>query len=234
MKRFISLTALALLLYSCNFVSESGSGNIETQKRDVSAFTGIHASNSIEVEVKIGAPSVEVEADDNILRYVKTTVSGNTLHIGIESGVSMHNTHIKVYVSAPEIDRIEANSSANVKVQDVIKNSGRVSFDASSSADIEAEVDAPEVGAEASSSGSVTLTGKTKNYRAQVSSSAEIKSFELLSENTNVSANSSGSAEVYASVTLDADASSSGDIEYSGGATVKSNTNSSGSVHKKD
>ncbi len=234
MKRFILSAVVVVLLYSCNFVSESGSGNIETQKRNVPAFTGIHASNSIDVEVKIGSPSVEVEADDNILRYVKTNVSGNMLHIGIENGVSIHNTHIKVYVTVPELNRIEANASAEVKVLDIMKNDGKISFDVSSSADIEAEVDAPEVGAEASSSGSITLRGKTRSYRAQVSSSAEIRSAELLSENTHVSANSSGSAEVYASVALDAEASSSGSVEYSGGATVKSSTNSSGSVHKKD
>lgn len=234
MKQLAFTTAAIMLLAACSFHSERGSGNLSSEKRNVSEFKAIHASNSIDVEIKTGPPSVEVEADDNILQYVKTEVSGKMLHIGLESGVSLYNTHIKVYVTVPELSRVEASSSADVKVVDVIKNAGKVSFDASSSADIEAEVDAPEVSAEANSSATVTLSGKTKNYKADVSSSADIKSAELLSENTKVSANSSGSAVVYASVSLDADASSSGSIEYSGGATVKSNTNSSGSVHKRE
>ena len=129
---------------------------------------------------------------------------------------------------------VKASASASVKVLDIIKENGRLSFDASSSADLEAEVDAPEVDAEASSSGSVTLSGKTKYYAARVSSSGDIKSFELLSENTDVSASSSGSAQVHASVSLTAKANSSGSIDYRGAANVKKTVNSSGSVEKKD
>ena len=74
----------------------------------------------------------------------------------------------------------------------------------------------------------------TKNYTAHVSSSGDIKSFELLSENTDVSASSSGSAQVHASVSLTAKANSSGSIDYRGAANVKKTVNSSGSVEKKD
>lgn len=234
MKQITLSLATVLLLGSCFYESEKGSGNIETQKRNVSSFTAIVAGSSIDVEVKTGPAAVEVEADDNIIQYVKTSVSGNTLYLGIESGISIRNSHIKIYVTAPALDRIEAKASADVKVMDVIKSSNAVRFDVSSSADIEAAVDAPEVETEASSSGSILLSGRTKNYKAKVSSSGEIKSFELLSENADVSASSSGTAEVHASVSLNAHASSSGDVEYTGGAEVKSNTNSSGRVHKRD
>lgn len=234
MKRSLFAIAVFTLLASCNYYSQSGSGNIITQKRNLPAFTGIETSNAIEVEVRIGAPSVEVEADDNIMQFVETRVSGNTLHVGIESGVGLHNTHIKVNITVPEISHITAHSSSEVKVLDVIKSNDKLSFDVSSSAEIEAEVEVPEVEARASSSASINLSGKTKNYRARVSSSAEINSFDLLSENSDVHASSSGSADVHASVTLNAEASSSGSIDYTGGATVKANTSSSGTVHKKD
>lgn len=234
MKQTIITITAAAMLSGCFYESEKGSGNIETQKRNVSAFTAIVAGSSIDVEVKTGPAAVEVEADDNIIQYVKTSVSGNTLYLGIESGISIRNSHIKIYVTAPELDRIEAKASADVKVMDVIKSNNAVRFDVSSSADIDAEVEAPEVETEASSSGSINLSGRTKNYRAKVSSSGEIKSFDLMSENTDVSASSSGTAEVHASVNLNASASSSGDVEYTGGAEVKSNTNSSGRVHKRN
>lgn len=234
MKQITFTIAAAIMLSGCYFESESGSGNIETQKRTLEPFTAIEASSSIDVEIKSGPNAVEVEADDNIMQYVKTTVSGNTLHLGIESGVSLRNAHIKIYVAAPQIERLQARASSSIKAIDVIKSSNMVRFDANSSADIEAEVDAPSVEAEASSSGSIVLSGRTKNYRAQVSSSGDIKSFDLMSETTTVSASSSGTAEVHASVALNAKASSSGDVEYAGGGEVKSNTNSSGSVHKRD
>ena len=233
MKQIIFLFTAVILLNSCNYTT--GSGNIITEKRNTGNFSGISVGGSFDVEVKIGpVAEVTVEADDNVIKFVQTTVSGNTLKIRTEGLHSMNNVHLKVYITVPELSNIKASASADVKVLDVIKGDGKLSFDASSSADIEAEVDAPEVDAEASSSGSVTLSGKTKNYTARVSSSGDIKSFELLTENTDVSANSSGSAQVHASISLTANASSSGDITYRGAANVKKNVSSSGSVEKKD
>ncbi len=233
MKQILFLLSALMLLNSCDYTT--GSGNIITEKRTVGNFSGISVSTSIDVEVKIGpVAAVEVEADDNIIAHIVTNVSGGILKISTEELHNINNAHIKVYITTPVLKSINANSSADVKVLDVIKDDGKLSFHASSSADIEAEVEAPAVEAEASSSGSVTLSGKTKNYKAEVSSSGDIKSAGLLSENTDVSANSSGSADVHASVSLNAKASSSGSIDYRGAATVKQSVSSSGSVEKKE
>jgi hypothetical protein len=233
MKQILLLCTAFIILHSCNYTT--GSGNIITEKRPVGNFTGIAASNAIDVEVKTGSVTeVSVEADDNIMRHIVTRVSGGVLHIKIEDMVSLNNTSVKVYVTVPGLKSISASSSASVKVLDAIKYDGKISFDASSSGDIEAEVDAPEISAEASSSGSVTLSGRTKNFTAEASSSGDIKAAGLLTENTTASANSSGSVDVHASVTLNADASSGGDINYRGGAAVKKDESSGGSVEKKD
>lgn len=234
MKKLIPLSiAFLLLLNSCHFTT--GSGNIITENRQVGGFTGIEVSNAFEVEVKIGAAeAVRIEADDNIMKYVRTEVSGNKLIIKVENLHSINNTHLKAYVTMPVLNSINASSASSVKVLDVIKGNGRLSFSASSAADIEAEVEAPEVEAEASSSGTVKLNGKTKNYKASASSGSNIKSADLLSETTIVDVSSGADAAVYASVNLDAIASSGGSINYSGAANVKKNESSGGSVNKKD
>ena len=71
---------------------------------------------------------------------------------------------------------------------------------------LNAEIDAPKVTADASSGASITLKGKTKTYSAQASSGAKIRSGDLLSENTTVKASSGASAQVHASVSLNASA----------------------------
>jgi hypothetical protein len=233
MKQLLLLCTTLIVLNSCHVTT--GSGSVISEKRQVGNFTGITASQSIDVEVTIGSVTdVRVEADDNIIKHVITDVSGGVLKIRIEDMVSLNNANIKVFVTTPGLKSIEASSSADVKVLGVIKSDGKISFDASSSADIEAEVDAPEVSAEVNSSGSVTLSGRTKNFTADASSSGDIKSAGLLTENTTASANSSGSVDVHASLMLKADASSGGDITYRGGAAVKKDENSGGSVEKKD
>ena len=225
--------AILLLFSSCDYTT--GSGNIVTEKRTVGHFTELTVSNAFDVEIKIGpVEEVTIEADDNLLKYIKTGVSGNTLNIHTEHLHNLSNGHLKVYITMPEIKKIIASAAAEVKVLDLVKGTGTLNFNVSSSADIEAEVDAPEIVAGASSAGSIKLRGKTKNYKAEASSGADIKTGDLLAENTDVSVSSGASADVYASVSLVAAASSGGDINYHGAASVKQSTSSGGSVNKRD
>jgi len=234
MKQVVLLCSAVLLLFSsCSYTT--GSGNIITEKRTVGHFTELTVSNAFDVEVKIGpVEEVSIEADDNLMKYIRTTVSGNTLNIHTEHLHNLNNGHLKVHITVPELKRIAASAAADVKVLDLLKGTGTLDFNASSSADIEAEVDAPGINAGASSAGSIKLSGKTRNYKAEASSGADIKTGDLLAENTDVSVSSGANATVYASVSLVAEASSGGDINYHGAASVKQSTSSGGSVNKRD
>lgn len=233
MKQFLVLLVAIFTLASCN--QTTGSGNIVTETRKTGSFDAVSVGGGFDVEIKIGdMPSVVVEADDNIIKYIETKVSGSTLKIRTEDLHSYSNVHMKVIVTAPAINSISASASAEVIADDIIKSSGKLKFHASSSASIKAEVDAPEVESEANSSATITLTGKTKIHKSEASSSANIEAFGLLSENTTAGVSSSADIQVHASVNLNARASSSGSVEYKGAATVTKSENSSGSVSKKD
>ena len=233
MKQILSVVTCIVLLVSCQYTT--GSGDIKSENRTVTNFTGIAVGSSFDVEVKIGpVTEVRVEADDNVIKHIGTEVSGNTLKITLEDNYSVSNAHLKVYVTTPALTNVRTSGSASVIVQDVIASKEKLSFKASSSSDIRAEVDAPDVAAETSSSASISLSGKTKNYYAEASSSSDIKSLDLLSENATAKASSSATIKLHASVSLDAKASSSADIVYRGAATVSQSVSSSGSVRKQD
>lgn len=233
MKYFLFLLVTVITITSCD--QTTGSGNIVTETRKTGNFDAISVGGSFEVEVKIGDVTlVVVEADDNIMKYIETTVSGNTLKINTEGLHNYSDVHMKVYVTAPAITSIKASASAEVVADNILTGSGRLTFKASSSASIKAEVNAPEIETDASSSATITLTGKTKTHKTEASSSAEIKTFGLLSENTTANVSSSASIEVHASVSLNARASSSGSVDYKGAAAVTKSESSSGTVEKKD
>lgn len=233
MKQVLFFLFTLVIMSSCRFTT--GSGNLITDTRSVGNFKRISVGGSFDVEVKTGTTTqVTVEADDNIMKYIRISTSGDVLKIKTEGLHNYSNVHMKVYITTPVLTGINASASAEVRVLDPIKSNEKLSFQTSSSADIEVEVEAPEVDARASSSGSVNLSGRTKNYTAQASSSGDIRSEELLTENANVSVSSSGSAYVHASVSLNARASSSGDIVYHGGASVTKSVSSSGSVEKRE
>ncbi len=233
MKHFLILLLTVFTLASCD--QTTGSGNIVTETRTTGNFDAISVGGSFDVEVKMGdALSVKVEADDNIMKYIETRVSGNTLKIETEGMHNYSDVHMKVYITVPSLSSIKASGSAEVVANNILTSSGKLTFKASSSSSIKAEVNAPEIETDASSSATIAITGKTKSHKTEASSSADIKTFGLLSENTTAKASSSASIEVHASVNLDARASSSGSVDYKGAATVTKSENSSGSVSKKD
>lgn len=233
MKQLLSLFIAIIVLASCQYTT--GSGNIKSENRAVKDFTKILVGGSFDVEVKTGpATKVRVEADDNVIKYIETSVSDNTLKISLEDSYSVSNAHLKVYITMPELTAIKTSGSASVLVQGILISKEKLTFKASSSSDIKANVDAPEVEADASSSATIDLSGKTKTYFAEASSSSDIKSWDLLSENATAKASSSASIKLHASVSLDAKASSSADIVYHGAATINKSESSSGSVEKKD
>jgi Putative auto-transporter adhesin, head GIN domain len=233
MKRFLTLLLAVFTFASCDHTS--GSGNIVTETRNTGSFDAISVGGSFDVEVKMGdVVSVVVEADDNIIKYIETKVSGNTLKIRTEDLHSYSDVHMKVYVTVPSLKAISASASAEVTGENILKSSEKLTFKASSSSNINAEVDAPEIETDANSSATITLSGRTKEHKSEASSSANVEAFGLLSENTTANVSSSANIEVYASVTLNAKASSSGSVEYKGAATVTKSENSSGSVSKKD
>ncbi len=233
MKKLLFIAASCCLLSSCFFNSIRGSGKMATENRQITGFTGISSSTSVNVEVTQSTDySVTVIADDNIIQHVKTQVVNNQLKIFLGDNISISNGTYTVKVTAPQVNSLRASSSSSIKSQGIIKSSEKITVDASSAADISVEVDAPDVDAEATSSATVALSGRTKNFDAKANSGADIKAFELLSENTKAHASSSGSTNVFASITLNASASSSGNVRYKGSATVTKSESSSGTVEK--
>ena len=233
MNQLLFLFAAILSLSSCHYTT--GSGNIITEKRSAGNFKGISVSAGFDVELKTGpVTEVLVEADDNVIQYIETTVNGDILKIGIKSGHSISNAHLKVYLTAPVINNIKASSGSDVVVRDILKNDGKLSFRASSAGIIVSDIDAPEVEADASSGSSIELSGRTRHYSAVASSGSSLKCKDLLSENTNVNVSSGANAYVHASIKLTANASSGGDIKYYGAANVDKTVSSGGSVEKKD
>jgi hypothetical protein len=233
MKQVAYLLLLLVLAGSCRFTT--GSGNIKTETRPTGNFDAIAVGGSFDVEIKTGPEtSVLVEADDNIIKYIETTVSGKTLKIRTEGLNNFGDVHMRVYITVPSLSSIKASGSADVEVTGILAGESRISFRASNSASIKAEVNAPEIDSDVSSSATITLSGKTKTHKAEASSSGNIRCYDLLSENATVAASSSADIQVFASVSLNARASSSGSVRYMGAATVTKAESSSGTVEKRN
>ncbi len=230
MQKLVILFTAVLFFSACRY--KTGSGNIVTEVRETSSFTGISVSGGFEVELRqSGNEEVVVEADDNIIKYVNTKVRKGELVINLDD-LNVHDAHLKVLISAPSINSIKVSAGSDFLVKDELKSGEKIRLKASSGSQIKSAVDAPEVEADASSAGEISISGRTRDFNAETSSGASIMAKELLSENTVVQASSGSTAKVHASVKLEAKASSGANITYRGAASVQKSTSSGGAVEK--
>jgi hypothetical protein len=233
MKKIMVYTFGIFILNSCTNIS--GSGNIVTEKRQVSDFTGISTGGSYEVELKKGpANEVLVESDDNIIKYIETRVVGDMLLIKTKGSYNFMNSHTKITVTAPEINLLKCSGAASIQTEDVFSSLGKISIEASGAAGIEANFDAPEISTKASGASKIEINGRTRNHKASTSGSADIKAGGLLTEISDVRASGASSIHVHASVRLNAEASGSASVYYRGGASVQQKVSGAADVKKED
>ncbi|MEO5648607.1 MAG: head GIN domain-containing protein [Ginsengibacter sp.] len=218
MKNLIALLIASACFISCNVVS--GDGNVREQKRDITDFSAVNTSGSIDIEIRSGdVYSVSVENDENLIPYVVTEVDNGVLSIHYKNGYSISNDHAKVFVTAPSLNKISTSGSADISSNGVLRNSNKIELVSSGSGDVSAEVDAPSVKVSGSGSGDIRLSGKTKDFNCRISGSGDVQCPNLQSENTTVSVSGSSDVHVFASVSLKVNVTGSGDVYYGGNPT---------------
>ena len=214
MKKFLITLGVALLLISCtNFDNQKrGNGNVTTENREVTEnFTKIVVGQAIDVEIEqTNSNSIEIEADSNLLDHIKTTVKNGVLKIS--SDVNIQNAEkLLVKVKMKQITEIETTSASSLKSVNILKGK-TLRIAASSASDVDVEAEFESIHLEATSTGEITIKGKTLKLETSASSASEIDASELIANEVFAQATSASETSVHAIVKLDAKASSAGSI----------------------
>lgn len=258
MKSLLLSATMISLLISCNIKSDNGfPGNIITKegkgiiktKQFELSFDEIKVSQSISAEiVKSNEEKVVVTAPDDIIDEILVESVNGKLVVKFKPNLNISAKNVAVKIFAKDFSRIEANSSADLKIKDhfvqdktdiKVSSSGSISgnleannmsIDVSSSGTFSGQIWAVDLTSEVSSSGDANLSGKTKNAKFDVSSSGTINAQKVIAENAIINASSSGDASLSVSNQLMASASSSGDINITrkGSLNIVSKKESSG------
>jgi hypothetical protein len=233
---FVLLLPVALIFSSCNFISGKkvrGKGELRTESRTVGSFSGVSSSGAFDIYVASGAQEVKIEAEDNLLEYIETYVSDGLLRVRTKEGFRLSPTKtLKIYVTNPTFNKIHSSGSGNIIGQNKVSSPDKLEVSVSGSADVNLEVDAPEVESEISGSGNTDLKGTTKKFETSISGSGNVRAMDLMSEETDVRITGSGDVSVFASVKLTVRVTGSGNVRYKGNATVDSKITGGGGVTK--
>ncbi len=239
MRKIYWIAAFFLLgMASCRFMGKKvhGNGVIKTEEKPVSAFKQVEAEGDIRLIVTQGdLKPVKLEGDENILSYIEVIQEGDKVIIRTKNGVNLiPSGDLNVYVTSPTYTHIDVSGSSDIVGKNKISSNEELELGASGAGDIKMEVDAPKVTAGISGSGSISLRGQTKDLSIDLSGAGHAYCYDLLTENSTVSISGAGSAQVYASVKLNAEVSGAGNINYKGNPSVSQQISGAGNVSKSE
>ena len=210
---------LTLSLTSCNgnlnlIDGIDGSGNVVTEKRNIETpFTKIQASTGVEVILEQESPSeVEVEVDDNLMKYIVTRVENGTLIVKIDGNINTMESAI-VRVKTKTIEGLESSSGASIKTINKLSGTS-VALKTSSGSTIQADLEYEKVSCESTSGSEIKVSGKALTLDTKSSSGSEINAKELASNEITAQSTSGSSTTVNPIVLLNAKASSGSSIDY--------------------
>ena len=190
-----------------------GSGNSKSETRNASGFKGIKAGGAVNVEVTAQKDySVAVEADDNLLPYIKTEVSGDVLKIYTEDRISS-KSDINIKISMPEINSADISGASSAIISNVKTDSVKL---------------------ETSGASKIKVNGEAKSLESKASGASGIDAENLKAENANIEASGASNTTVSATNEVKADASGASTIYYAGNPkNVKQNSSGASTIKKK-
>ena len=193
----------------------TGSGNVTSESRNVSGFQAVSLSGVGNLTIdQNGTESLTVEAEDNLLPYIKTEVQGNRLVIGSKDNTSLNPTKpINYRLTVKDLNSIDLSGAGK------INGTG---------------INTPKLAVNVSGAGDITLAGKADSQDINLSGAGNYHGEDLVSKNVTITTSGAGSAVVQVSDTLDATVSGAGSVRYIGDPQVKQNVSGAGSVSKQN
>ena len=200
-------------------------GNFQAHAQDrvnqnLRGFSAINASSGVDVYLSQGSTeSVEVEAEEESLKYLITEVdNNNTLVIKMDDSWKRwfkEMEPVKVYVTFTNLDRIQLSGGTDVMGQGELEFEN-LQISSSGGSDIRLNLRVNELEVNSSGGADVVLKGNAAYLKGSASGGSDIKAQELDTEVAEI--NSSGASDVHVKVSraLKASASGASDIVYYG------------------
>jgi hypothetical protein len=210
----LTVVLLIATAAGCEFNGDDmvrGSGDIVTEVREVSGFTEVRIEGSGDVIVDVGeSESLTIEADDNLLELIATSVSGSRLVIEFDE--PLRPSEAIVYrIGVIEFDKVTVAGSADVVAPNLACGTFSVSVAGSGSFDLGGTCDALDV---------------------SIAGSGDVDASELAVARADVSIAGSGDVLVNATDALDVSIAGSGEVEYLGEPAIEIDISGSGDVRK--
>jgi len=234
MKKFSAFALLAFALISLNACRKVvGEGPVIKENRNTSNFSGIVFDVPGELIYIPGNDyKIEIEAQQNILNVIETSVSNNDLKIRVRNNTNIRSHEdIRITVTAPNVKLLALSGSGvmrvlqgykpdNVKL--VVSGSGKIAINM---------LEANKIDAVLSGSGDLEVQNGVGNTTdITVSGSGSVNLENVFVDKATTQTSGSGTIKLNVGEELFSRISGSGTVYYKGSPTVNTSISGSGRV----
>ena len=248
-----ALLSVVFLCVSCISSYISPSGQISTEQRAVAPFEKVSVATGIDMVLREGQQNVLVESYENILPFIETEVSGNTLFVRLKPHTYIRgNAHMVVYVSAEYFSSVEASGGAEVDITGVLTSqklqlvaSGGSDFDCtenstlrcneitlnvSGGGEADLHIVCTKLSVNASGGSEVTLSGEAETASIDLSGGSRIEAFSLLTTTLQAVLSGGSTAEVNVADYIAANLSGGSRLIYKGSPRIDLDSSGGSSI----
>ena len=210
---FLFLSVLAISLSACNNSCIKGSGHVATENRKVKAFGEIELSGAFKVSlIQDSSNTVAIKADDNVLKLIKTDISGNKLKITIDAKSICSDNPVTIAIGVRDLRSIKTSGAVEVASTAKI-NTGDLAINLAGASKINLDVNAANVTIKGSGINEVILKGQAASHTVNFTGSGKLKAFDFVVAKYDIE--TTGDAECEINVLSDLS------VNTTGAATVK-------------
>ena len=229
------ILALTVLTSGCIFpvryTRVLGSGKIISETRPISGFTAVELNGIGTLIIEQGSKeSLEVVAEDNIIKYLKSDVYGRNLRLSVDDFVSIDPTEeIVFYLTVKNLERVEISGLGNIEIEALKTSSLDLKISGAGSASI-GDLQAESLNLEISGVGNVEIGGSVEDQQIELSGAGNYNADGLISNEARIEISGTGKAMLWVENELDADLSGMGNLQYYGSPNLSTEISGVGTV----
>ena len=218
------------LMGGCILDGVKGNGNVVKQDRKVSDFTSVEISGAFTVYLYQGSSeSLKIEADENLMEYIKTEVKGDRLEIYTENKTIQKFTKMNIYLTFEELEMIDISGAVNIIGEDMMKFD-ELNIDGSGASDITLNMEVGMLNADFSGASEIKLVGEARSVSFDFSGASEISAYDFIIENCELDVSGASEARIHVTGNLEVDVSGAAEVKYKGSPRVQSDVSGAGSL----
>tara|TARA_R110001583_G_scaffold12056_3_gene53734 strand:- start:2423 stop:3142 length:720 start_codon:yes stop_codon:yes gene_type:complete len=208
-----------------------GNGDVQTQDREVSNFSGIKVSGAYTIYLSQDDEcSLRVVADENIQKIIKSEVKNGVLYIKNETSIR-NAKKMELYIGFKYLRFIKANGAISLKNENELKlDEFKIEINGASSAKL--ELSANKISIDNSGASSIYLKGKANELNIDISGAGSVNAVDFKVNEARIDISGVGTGKVYVEDKLRVSISGIGSVKYKGDPTVTSDISFLGVLKK--